>query len=151
VTDIDLDRFFSADIDSAFTEAASATLPVGTYRWKLTKIEPSEQVIKGIPQKFLKLTGVNADTGMPLIRTWRLTDKDGNAAPVQIRMLGEGLIKAGIRQNIKPLVGADLSALPVIALVISERTAPDGKTYQDQNITKADDQSVKEAADATPF
>ncbi len=152
MNDINLDSFFTSDIDAAFAEAASNALPCGEYRWKITGFTPVEQMQGGIPAKLLRISGHNADTGEAMVRTWRLTGKDGQINAVQVRMLGEQLIKSGIRTPVKALIGADLSKLPVVTLKISERVTPEGKVYPENTILAcAKQDGVKEAADATPF
>ncbi len=152
MSEVDLDQFFSPDLDAAFAEAASNVLPIGEYRWKITAFVPQDDMKKGIPTKLLRIVGHNADTGEPIIRTWNLTSKDGSLNKVQARMVGEQLIKSGFRQPVKTLVGKDLSAFPVVTLKISERITPEGKVFPDQTILVcAKQDEVKEAADATPF
>lgn len=140
-----LDDFFADGLGDAFAEGASRALPEGTYRWKILAFVPELGQRNGVPVKDLTIRGINADTGEPIVRTWRLTSKDGSTNRIQATMLMEQMIRAGLRKSVKDLA-EDCTGIPIVSLVISSRAANDGKVYADQALAKCEDQTLAIAA-----
>jgi hypothetical protein len=152
-----LDDFFADGVGDALSEGASRALPEGTYRWKVTSVEPMQDQRNGVYQKELVIRGVNADTAEGITRSWRFTLKDGTPNKIAMTMLAEQLIRAGIRKSVRALA-EDCTDMPVINLIISSRVQGD-KVYTEQTIAACADQTlgsapakkVEEGLNAVPF